>query len=51
MLQIEGLKKRYGDREVLRGVDLTVRPGQIVGLLGANGAGKTTMVSIAAGLR
>jgi ABC-2 type transport system ATP-binding protein len=51
MLQIEGLKKRYGDREVLRGVDLSVQPGQIVGLLGANGAGKTTMVSIAAGLR
>ncbi|MGW3044493.1 ABC transporter ATP-binding protein [Kitasatospora sp. NPDC001159] len=51
MLEIEGLEKRYGDREILRGVDLEVRPGQILGLLGANGAGKSTLVSISAGLR
>ncbi|KAB8196065.1 ATP-binding cassette domain-containing protein [Nonomuraea phyllanthi] len=51
LLEIAGLAKRYGDREVLRGVDLTVRAGQVLGLLGANGAGKTTMVSICAGLR
>ncbi|MER7008819.1 ABC transporter ATP-binding protein [Dactylosporangium sp. NPDC000555] len=51
VLEIEGVSKKYGDHEVLIGVDLVVRPGQILGLLGANGAGKTTLVSIAAGLR
>ncbi|WP_460806293.1 ABC transporter ATP-binding protein [Micromonospora zhanjiangensis] len=51
MLEIEGVSKKYGDHEVLIGVDLVVQPGQILGLLGANGAGKTTLVSIAAGLR
>ncbi|MGE5460512.1 MAG: ABC transporter ATP-binding protein [Solirubrobacterales bacterium] len=51
MLEIRGLRKRYGDREVLRGIDLSVAPGEVVGLLGPNGAGKTTMVSIVAGLR
>ncbi|MFJ6379395.1 ABC transporter ATP-binding protein [Kitasatospora sp. NPDC092039] len=51
MLEIEGLEKRYGDRQILRGVDLQVRPGRILGLLGANGAGKSTLVGIAAGLR
>lgn len=51
MLQIRGLTKRYGDREVLRGVDLDVPAGRIVALLGVNGAGKTTLVSIVAGLR
>jgi ABC-2 type transport system ATP-binding protein len=51
MLRIEGLKKTYGDIVALRGVDLTVRSGEIVSLLGPNGAGKTTLVSIVAGLR
>jgi ABC-2 type transport system ATP-binding protein len=51
VLEIRGLTKRYGDRDVLRGVDLTTRPGQVVALLGPNGAGKTTLVSIVAGLR
>ncbi|WP_211334156.1 LPS export ABC transporter ATP-binding protein [Deinococcus radiophilus] len=37
-----GLKKRYGRREVVRGVDLRVEPGEIVALFGPNGAGKTT---------
>ena len=41
-----GLTKRYGQREVLSGVDLSVRPGSILGLLGPNGAGKTTTVHI-----
>ena len=51
MLDIQGLQKRYGDHEVLRGVDLRASPGEILGLLGPNGAGKTTLVSIVAGLR
>ena len=51
MLRIDRLAKRYGDVEVLRGVDLVARAGEVVALLGPNGAGKTTLVSIVAGLR
>jgi ABC-2 type transport system ATP-binding protein len=51
MLQVGGLRKRYGDHDVLRGIDLDVATGEVVGLLGPNGAGKTTLVSIVAGLR
>jgi ABC-2 type transport system ATP-binding protein len=51
ILQVEGLRKAYGEVEALRGVDLDVAPGEIVSLLGPNGAGKTTLVSIVAGLR
>ena len=51
MLRIEGVEKRYGDVEVLRGVDLDADAGRVVALLGPNGAGKTTLVSIVAGLR
>ncbi|WP_086819706.1 ATP-binding cassette domain-containing protein [Allokutzneria sp. NRRL B-24872] len=42
----EGLRKSYGDKVVLDGVDLTVRAGTIFSLLGPNGAGKTTTVQI-----
>jgi ABC-2 type transport system ATP-binding protein len=44
------LQKRYGDRDVLRGVDLSVREGELFGFLGANGAGKTTTIRILCGL-
>ena len=50
MLVAKGLTKSYGDVKALRGADLSVEAGQIVGLLGRNGAGKTTMLSIIAGL-
>jgi len=43
-LGIAGLRVRYGQREVLRGLDLGVRQGEIYGLLGPNGAGKTTLI-------
>ncbi|WP_199199698.1 ATP-binding cassette domain-containing protein [Micromonospora sp. RP3T] len=42
----EGLRKRYGDRNVLDGFALRVPPGTVCGLLGPNGAGKTTAVRI-----
>ncbi|GMA17004.1 LPS export ABC transporter ATP-binding protein [Deinococcus metallilatus] len=41
-LTAQGLSKTYGRRQVVRGVDFTVRPGEIVALFGPNGAGKTT---------
>lgn len=46
-LRIAGLRKRYGDRDVLRGVDLEVDAGRAFGLVGVNGAGKTTMLKCA----
>jgi ABC-2 type transport system ATP-binding protein len=50
-LYASGVRKSYGDFEVLKGVDLEIEPGEIAGLLGHNGAGKTTFVSCVAGLR
>lgn len=47
-LRIKGLRKRYGDFEALKGVDLEVREGEIFALLGPNGAGKTTLIRILA---
>jgi ABC-2 type transport system ATP-binding protein len=48
---VEGLRKRYGALEALRGVDFTVNAGEVFGLLGPNGAGKTTTVEILEGYR
>jgi ABC-2 type transport system ATP-binding protein len=45
-ISVTGLRKAYGDKVVLDGVDLTVAEGSIFALLGPNGAGKTTMVHI-----
>jgi ABC-2 type transport system ATP-binding protein len=45
-IEAEGLRKRYGDVEALRGVDLRAPAGSVLGLLGPNGAGKTTAVRI-----
>ncbi len=50
MLRAEGLVKRYGDFRALDGFDLEVQPGEIAGLVGHNGAGKTTFVEIVTGL-
>lgn len=50
MLVARGLGKRYGQVAALAGFDLRVRPGEIVGLVGHNGAGKTTFASAVAGL-
>ena len=50
LLEITGLKSGYGRVEVLRGVDLSVRSGEIVALLGSNGAGKSTLNNTVSGL-
>ncbi|SDQ42180.1 ABC transporter ATP-binding protein [Thermostaphylospora chromogena] len=50
MLEVLELRKRYGEKEALRGVSLTVRPGEIFGFVGANGAGKTTTMRILMGV-
>jgi len=48
---LSGLRKRYGEFEALRGLDLEVPQGEVFGLLGPNGAGKTTTVEILEGYR
>jgi ABC-2 type transport system ATP-binding protein len=45
-IQVRGLRKAYGEHNVLDGIDLTVAEGSVFSLLGPNGAGKTTMVKI-----
>lgn len=50
VLKAEGLVKIYGNRRVVDGVGFEVREGEIVGLLGANGAGKTTSFRMSCGL-
>ncbi|MBZ9674498.1 ABC transporter ATP-binding protein [Mesorhizobium sp. ES1-1] len=50
MLSVEGLKIRYGEVEAVRRVDLTVESGEILALVGANGAGKSSTLGAIAGL-
>ena len=49
MLEIKGLKKRFGDKEVLKGLDLNVPEKSIFGFIGKNGAGKTTTMKAVLG--
>ncbi|MCO6003803.1 ATP-binding cassette domain-containing protein [Actinoallomurus purpureus] len=43
---VEGLAKKYGDLEAVKGIDFEVAPGEVFGFLGPNGAGKTTTISM-----
>lgn len=49
-IDIVGLKKRYGKRDILKGVTLNIEFGSCIGILGGNGSGKTTILSILAGI-
>lgn len=50
LLETKGLAKTYDGRQVVKGVDITVKRGEIVGLLGPNGAGKTTTFYMIVGI-
>jgi len=50
-IEVEGLRKTYGEREAVRGLSFAVAQGEVFGLLGPNGAGKTTTVEILEGYR
>ena len=49
LLQISGLHASVGDKEILKGIDLTIRKGEIHAVMGPNGAGKSTLSSVLAG--
>ena len=44
MIEVKGLTKRYGDQEILKGVDLEVEEGEVVAVIGPSGSGKTTLL-------
>ncbi len=44
MLEVKNLRKRFGNNEVLKGVDLTLKKGQVLAIIGASGGGKTTLL-------
>jgi branched-chain amino acid transport system ATP-binding protein len=50
MLEVSGLRAGYGSGEILRGLTFTVAPGQIVAVVGVNGAGKSTTLKVLSGL-
>jgi branched-chain amino acid transport system ATP-binding protein len=50
MLEVRDLRVRYGAIEAVRGIDLTVRQGELVALVGSNGAGKSTLLKALAGI-
>ncbi len=49
-LRAEDIKKRYGDKQVVKGISLEIKRGEVVGLLGPNGAGKTTSFYMITGM-
>jgi len=45
-IDIEGVRFRYGSREILHGIDLVIEPGEMIGLVGTSGSGKTTLANL-----
>ena len=50
IVEISGLKKRFGTNEVLKGIDLTVAPGEVIAIIGKSGSGKSTLLRCINGL-
>lgn len=50
LIELTNLEKRYGKKEALTGINLTIGRGKIIGLLGPNGSGKTTLIKLLNGL-
>jgi putative ABC transport system ATP-binding protein len=50
LIRLDGISKRYGDREVLRDVSIDLDRGQVTSLTGASGSGKSTLIAVLAGL-
>ena len=49
LLDIKGLHANVGDKEILRGIDLTIREGETHAIMGPNGSGKSTLSAVLAG--
>jgi ABC-2 type transport system ATP-binding protein len=50
LIQIRGLRKRFGDSAVIQGIELSIEEGEIFGLIGPDGAGKSTLIRMLAGI-
>ena len=50
MLEVKGISKHYKNKQILNGISFAAGPGQCVGIAGGNGCGKTTLLSILAGV-
>jgi len=50
LVKINGLHKRFGDLHVLKGIDLTVKEGQVMAIIGRSGSGKSTLLRAINGL-
>ena len=51
MIKIDNLAFSYGPKEVLKNISMNLEPGKIYGLLGENGVGKTTLLTLLSGLK
>ena len=49
LVKLEDVRFAYGEREILRGIDLTIRRGQVVAIMGGSGCGKTTLLRLIGG--
>ena len=50
IVEIRGLRKRFGENEVLKGIDLSVQPGEVIAIIGKSGSGKSTLLRCINGL-